>query len=72
MKVDNEKFYKLLTPRPAVLVTTISPDGIPNAAPFSFVMPVSIEPPLIAFASDPTHDTVKNIFKTKNPRKTFT
>ena len=28
-------------------------------------MPVSIEPPLLAFASDPDHDTVRNILKTK-------
>jgi flavin reductase (DIM6/NTAB) family NADH-FMN oxidoreductase RutF len=64
MKLEKSKFYKILAPRPVILVSTISPKGIANAAPFSFVMPVSIEPPLIAFASDPAHDTVKNILKT--------
>lgn len=66
MKLDPSKCYKILAPRPVILVSTLSPKGISNAAPFSFVMPVSIEPPLIAFASDPDHDTVKNILKTKD------
>lgn len=65
MKLDPSKWYKILTPRPVILVSTISPRGDSNAAPFSFCMPVSIEPPLIAFASDPDHDTVKNILKTR-------
>ncbi len=63
MKLDPSKWYKILAPRPAILVSTVNPKGVSNAAPFSFVMPVSIEPPLIAFASDPDHDTVKNILK---------
>jgi flavin reductase (DIM6/NTAB) family NADH-FMN oxidoreductase RutF len=65
MKINPEKWYKLLVPRPAVLVSSISPQGISNAAPFSFVMPVSMDPPLIAFACAPDHDTAKNIVKTK-------
>jgi len=66
MKLDPSKAYKIIAPRPVILVSTISPKGESNAAPFSFAMPVSMEPPLMAFASDPTHDTVKNIFKTKD------
>jgi flavin reductase (DIM6/NTAB) family NADH-FMN oxidoreductase RutF len=65
MKLDVSKWYKILAPRPVILVSTADPEGVSNAAPFSFVMPVSIEPPLIAFASDPEHDTVRNILKTK-------
>jgi flavin reductase (DIM6/NTAB) family NADH-FMN oxidoreductase RutF len=66
MKLDVSKWYKILAPRPVILVSTANPKGVSNAAPFSFVMPVSVEPPLIAFASDPEHDTVKNILKTKD------
>lgn len=66
MKLDPSKAYKIMAPRPVILVSTISPKGISNAAPFSFAMPVSITPPLMAFASDPAHDTVKNILKTKD------
>ena len=66
MKIDLEKFYKLVSPRPTIIVSTIDPKGSSNAAPISFVSPVSMEPPLIAFASAPDHDTVKNINKTKD------
>ena len=64
MKLDPDRFYKVLAPRPVILVSTEDLKGRTNAAPFSFVMPVSIAPPLVAFASDPGHDTVKNIRKT--------
>ena len=47
MELDLEKFYKALAPRPTVLVTTVNPEGKVNAAPFSFVTPVSMNPPLI-------------------------
>jgi len=36
-----------------------------NVAPFSFVMPVSIEPPMLAFACYTEHDTYRNIVKGK-------
>ncbi len=52
-----EHAYRLLAPRPTIIVTTKSNEGKVNAAPFSFTMPVSINPPLIAFASVPTHHT---------------
>ena len=65
MKLNPSKWYKVLAPRPVVLVSTVNSKGVSNAAPFSFVMPVSIDPPLIAFASDPGHDTVRNIKKTR-------
>jgi len=66
MNVSLDSWYKLLAPRPVVLVSTISKKGISNIAPFSFVAPVSTEPPLLAFASDPSHDTVRNIRTTKD------
>ena len=56
-----EHAYRLLAPRPTIIVTTKSIEGNVNAAPFSFTMPVSINPPLLAFASVPTHHTFKNI-----------
>jgi len=66
MKLKTELWYKVLAPRPAVLVSTVSKKGISNVAPFSFVMPASMEPPILAFASDPEHDTVRNIKETKD------
>lgn len=40
----------LVTPRPIALVTTISPDGKVNAAPFSFFNVLGANPPIVAFA----------------------
>jgi len=56
----------LVTPRPIALVTTLSPDGRLNAAPFSFFNVLGAEPPIVAFApgdrDDGTpKDTARNI-----------
>ena len=64
MKLNLGQWYKVLAPRSVVLISTVNSKGISNAAPFSFVMPASCNPPLIAFASSPDHHTVKNILET--------
>lgn len=62
--------YKLLcglvVPRPIALITTISPDGVVNAAPFSFFNVFSEAPPLVVVGlqSKPDltlKDTTRNI-----------
>lgn len=62
--------YKLLTglvvPRPIALVTTISPAGVVNAAPFSFFNTFAQEPPLLVLGMDARpggemKDTLANI-----------
>jgi flavin reductase (DIM6/NTAB) family NADH-FMN oxidoreductase RutF len=40
----------LVTPRPIAFVTTVSPDGRVNAAPFSFFNLLGAQPPILAFA----------------------
>jgi flavin reductase (DIM6/NTAB) family NADH-FMN oxidoreductase RutF len=61
MKLDLKEFYKLLV-RPTVVITTVSPEGVSNAAPFSFNSPVATRPkPLFGFESNVTHDTWRNI-----------
>jgi flavin reductase (DIM6/NTAB) family NADH-FMN oxidoreductase RutF len=40
----------LVTPRPIAFVTTLSPDGKINAAPFSFFNLMGAKPPICAFA----------------------
>ena len=40
----------LVTPRPIALVTTLSPEGKVNAAPFSFFNVLGAQPPIVAFA----------------------
>jgi len=61
MKVQLEKWYQVLAPRTTVLVATVNKEGVSNAAPFSFAMPVSAQPQLIAFASAPQRHTLANI-----------
>jgi flavin reductase (DIM6/NTAB) family NADH-FMN oxidoreductase RutF len=65
MELEVRNFYKALAPRPVVLISTRDKKGNVNAAPFSFVMPVSMDPPLVAFASARERDTLDNIRETK-------
>jgi len=65
MELEPKNFYKILAPRPAVLISTIDREGRANAAPFSFVMPVSTSPPLVAAAFAPGRHTLLNIRETK-------
>ena len=53
MKVEKIKNFLLggVAPRPIALVSTISPDGIPNLAPFSFFNAFGANPPMIAFSA---------------------
>jgi flavin reductase (DIM6/NTAB) family NADH-FMN oxidoreductase RutF len=66
--------YKILnstiTPRPIAWVTTVSRDGTPNAAPYSFFNAVGDDPPLIVLgllkhpATNLVKDTARNILET--------
>ena len=69
------EFYKLMvsciTPRPIAWVSSISPRGVPNLAPFSFFTGISANPPVICFSpmvrgSDGKRkDTLHNIEATR-------
>src|ERR1041385_4329064 len=59
----------LVTPRPIAFITTISPEGKVNAAPFSFFNLLGADPPILAVApgdrDDGTpKDTARNIRST--------
>jgi len=68
---DYRDIYKLMVgvivPRPIAFVSTISPDGIRNLAPFSFFTGISANPPVICFspmirgADGSRKDTLRNI-----------
>jgi len=61
MKLDLKDFGKLLV-RPTVVISTVSANGISNAAPFSFNSPVATRPtPLFGFESNVNHDTWRNV-----------
>jgi flavin reductase (DIM6/NTAB) family NADH-FMN oxidoreductase RutF len=56
----------LVTPRPIAWVTTLGPDGVVNAAPFSFFNVLGAEPPIVGFCPGDRHDgmpkdTARNI-----------
>jgi flavin reductase (DIM6/NTAB) family NADH-FMN oxidoreductase RutF len=62
---------QLVVPRPIAMITTLDPDGGVNVAPYSYYMPVSGEPPLIAVtigaqreATSEPKDTWLNIERT--------
>jgi flavin reductase (DIM6/NTAB) family NADH-FMN oxidoreductase RutF len=67
--------YKILigaiVPRPIAFVSTISPEGIRNLAPFSFFTAISANPPVICFCPtrrpgpEPRKDTLRNISATR-------
>lgn len=75
MELDLESEYadraytllaSLVTPRPIAWVTTISPDGVVNAAPFSFFNVLGDDPPIVGFCpgdrDDGTpKDTARNV-----------
>jgi flavin reductase (DIM6/NTAB) family NADH-FMN oxidoreductase RutF len=52
--------YKLLTglitPRPIAFITSVSDEGVVNAAPYSFFNVIGDEPPLIMVSIDRRHD----------------
>ncbi len=64
--------YKLLTgsviPRPIGWISSVSPDGIPNLAPFSYFNIVGDDPPHVMFSTVRTHgaskDTLNNVMAT--------
>jgi len=72
--LDSKDIYKLLigtvVPRPIAWVTTISTDGVPNAAPYSFFNCLSSDPPILALGIENRvnrsfKDTAANIRSTE-------
>jgi flavin reductase (DIM6/NTAB) family NADH-FMN oxidoreductase RutF len=64
--------YRLLSgaviPRPIAFVSTISPGGVHNLAPFSFFNAVCSEPPVVSFCPTvraPPKDTLANVLATR-------
>lgn len=72
-EIDQSAIYKLLTgaviPRPIGWISSISEDGIPNLAPFSFFNAVGDDPPHVIFSTvrpnNSNKDTLNNVLATK-------
>ncbi len=76
MEIDPEEVQSLyrtlagaVVPRPIAWVSTRSPDGVDNLAPYSFFNVVSIAPPVVMFApvdgEDGLKDTPTNVRETE-------
>lgn len=72
--LEARKRYKLLSslvvPRPIAWVSTLSPDGIVNLAPYSFFNVMGHDPAIVALGilehpEKPLKDTVRNIMETE-------
>jgi len=63
LKLEDWGRFPLVTP--IVIITTVSREGIPNAAIKSWVMTIGGSPPLILFSCNMEHDTAKNVLETR-------
>lgn len=74
-QISTGDIYQLMigvvAPRPIAFVSTVSEDGIPNLAPYSYFNAFSSNPPIVAFSSNiqagdsPQKDTLRNATATK-------
>lgn len=62
------QFYRVLAaavvPRPIAWVSTVSADGVPNLAPYSFFTVASTDPPILQINSVGHKDTWRNVVDT--------
>lgn len=64
--LPHNPFKALVSPRPIGWISTLSPEGLPNLAPYSFFNAIADTPPMVAYASTgATKDTVTNIRATE-------
>ncbi len=59
--LKHDPFKALVTPRPIGWISTISRDGIPSLAPYSFFNAISDRPPMVMFSSAGRKDSLTNI-----------
>lgn len=69
---DNYKFLTgSIIPRPVAFVTTKSPEGVLNAAPFSFFNIVTDEPPMVAVSVQRVNGNMKDTARNAIAMKAF-
>ncbi len=61
----HDPFNTIIAPRPIGWISSVSADGQPNLAPYSFFNAINYHPPLIGFSSIGWKDTVANIKATR-------
>jgi flavin reductase (DIM6/NTAB) family NADH-FMN oxidoreductase RutF len=63
--LPHDPFKAIIAPRPIGWISTISKNGVPNLAPYSFFNAVSASPPILAFSSEGLKDSVSNAQETR-------
>ena len=56
-----DPFKALAVPRPIGWIASVSPEGVPNLAPYSFFNAISDRPPMVMFSSGGRKDSLRNI-----------
>jgi flavin reductase (DIM6/NTAB) family NADH-FMN oxidoreductase RutF len=60
-RLDTNDWRTVLYANPVVLVSTRSPAGVDNVAPYGMCMPISMDPPMFAIGVKPTRHTCQYI-----------
>ena len=53
--LQHSPWTALVGPRPIGWISTLSTDGVPNLAPFSFFNAISSHPPMVMFCANGSH-----------------
>ena len=59
-RLPHDPFNAIIAPRPIGWISTLSADGVPNLAPYSFFNALNYHPPLIGFSSTGRKDSLAN------------
>ncbi len=59
--LPHDPFYALVAPRPIGWISTLSPAGVRNLAPYSFFNAFSTSPHIVGFSSTGRKDTLANV-----------
>ena len=59
--MKHDPFKAVVVPRPIGWISSLSPDGVLNLAPYSFFNAVSDKPPMVVFSSGGRKDSLRNI-----------
>lgn len=70
--LQHDPFKAIVVPRPIGWITTVSPSGVVNLAPYSYFNAVSDAPPMVMFASTGRKDSLRNIEQTRDFVVSFT
>ncbi|WP_296953102.1 flavin reductase family protein [uncultured Massilia sp.] len=62
--LPHDPFNAIVGPRPIGWIASLSGDGIPNLAPYSFFNAFNYVPPIVGFASIGYKDSIRNIEET--------